>query len=144
MQSFWEDYVKEAIATRALIDDDAVVAAGKLDVALPIFPDPPQFVHVRHYLDFHKLRLTERDYADREYLFRTLRALAPPRGEDIHATMDRIVATAQALGVTTLVFAADAPTVEEQQFAERLTSRLKTDGYECATTPSAATRVCNR
>jgi len=144
MQSFWEDYVKEAIAARALIEDDAVVAAGKLDVALPILPDPPRFVHVRHYLDFHKLRLTERDYADREYLFRTLRALAPPRGEDIQATMDRVVATAQALGVTTLVFAADASTVEEQQFAERLTSRLNAEGYECATTPSAATRVCNR
>ena len=144
IQPLWDDYVQEAIAARALIKDDAMVAAGKLDAALPILPNPPQFVRVRHYLEFHKLRLSERDYADREFLYNTLKVLSSPQGEDLDTTMTRITASAQALGVTTLVFAADSPAVEKQQFAERLTARLTAKGYECATTPSASTRVCNR
>ena len=144
LQEQWESHLQEAIAARALIKDDAMVAAGTLEIVLPILPDPPQFVRVRHYLTYHKLRLTERDYADREYLCNSLQALEPPQGENLDTTVTRTVAIAEALGVTTLVFEADNLTTGKQQFSERLTARLTAEGYDCATTPSASTRVCNR
>lgn len=140
----------EAEAARALIPDNAYVAAGHLNELLPIMPEPPGFTSVRHYLTYHKNFLSDREYLDRRYLHKTLQKRLPGKSESLDETMDSIVSAADNLGVTTLVFMPEIASpvsefnADREAFVAALAVRLVRAGYDCRETPSGMTIVCNR
>jgi hypothetical protein len=140
----------EAVAVRKLIPKNSYVAAGSLDDVLPMLPEPPAFIAVRHYLDFHKYFLSESEFSNRKYLYEVLKKRLPREAESLETTVDSIVSRSDSLGVTTFVFQAvsSSPDFEvnakKEKFVVALTARLKQIGYECSTSPSGRSRVCNR
>ena len=158
---FTDDF-DEAVAARALIPNGSYVAAGDLDDILPILPNPPTFIQAKYYLNFHKYFLPEDEFIKRKSLHRTLKIRLPRKGMSLEGTFDWIVATAESLGVSTLVFhtvggrhrpyivAIGIPKRSAETDAKRaafvtaLTARLRTAGYDCATTPSGRSKVCHR
>jgi hypothetical protein len=133
-----------------MITGNAYVAAGAMDAFLPILPDPPAFISVRHYLRYHKNALSASEYAERKYLQSILARKLPQDGDSMDITMNRIVAIADRLQVTAMVFYAEKPNafappnLERQEFVAALTRRLTQENYHCAETPSGLTIVCNR
>jgi len=138
--------LKEATDARKLIANDSYVLAGYLEEILPLLPEPPSFVQVRHYLTYHRFFLSDSEFSDRQYLYTAIKNLSLAEGEELAATLNSMTAKAEALGVTTFVFQAYAVEADpgKARFAAALTARLEQLGYNCATTPSGRTTVCNR
>ncbi|MCB1688804.1 MAG: hypothetical protein KDI33_09975 [Halioglobus sp.] len=141
---------REAESARELIPGHAVVAAGAMDAFLPMLPDPPAFISVRHYLRYHRHALSASEYAERKYLQSLLEEKRPRDGDSLEITMNNIVAIADRLKVTTMVFYAEKPNSfappdpEKQEFVAALMRRLTRENYRCAETPWGVTIVCNR
>ncbi len=151
-EAIFESSWREAEAARKLIPEGAYVAAGSLDDFLPILPDPPAFIAVRHYLYYHKKFLSNAEYLERNYLFTVLKNRLPEKSQSLETTMNSIVSIADNLGVTTIIFAPEpieanvfyTPDPNKGKFVAALTARLTNVGYECTTTPSGVTIVCSR
>jgi hypothetical protein len=156
------DDFNEAKAARDLIPNDAVVAAGDLDDILPILPDPPTFTYVRHYIHYYSHFLSDSELMKRSVLYNSLSTRLPIKEKGLETTISRVVSSSDSLGVTTLVFhtpdgrhrplagptgfqfRASEKGGEQETFVNALNARLSTEGYECSSTPSGRTRVCNR
>ncbi|GEM_PF-2869467 len=140
----------ETLAARKLIGENAVVASGDFYFLLPALPEPPVFVSVRHYLNYHKYSLSEADYLERKYLQTTLENRLPESSENLETTINSIISILAKLGVTAVVFEAEVgnsvfkPNSQKVEFVTALVSRLTKVGYDCATTSSGITIVCNR
>jgi hypothetical protein len=145
----FEDDLREARAARALIQSHGLVAPGHLNAYLPMLPDPPTFVSVRHYLAYHRNLLGEKEYWQRMFIAHATERLALLPDDRPEPPIDRIVFDAKQLGVSTLVFrTAPEPGQETEvrrqaEVIEALTRALEQAGYHCATTASGRTRVCN-
>lgn len=149
-KEIYDAHFNEALAARQYIPKDSVVAAGVLDDVLPMLPNPPSFISVRHYLDYHKYSLSENEFSSRQYLYNVLKNRLPRKGDSLETTMDLIISTASEIEVDTVIFlvfsgyGSSEPDAEKAKFISTLTARLKRSGYECSTTASGRTRVCNR
>lgn len=147
-KAIYEAQFREAEAMKKLMPAASLVVSGRSDDALPIFPDPPSFVWVRHYLGFHKYFLTESEFDNREYLYTALKDLRAAKGDSVESTLDSIVSISEKLGVDALVFSVAAHEIasetktQREEFAALLTRHLQLAGYTCVTTPSGGTRVC--
>lgn len=144
-----EEIFTEAKSVHALIPEGAYVVPGHLEAHLPLLPNPPKFIGVRHYLNYHKNVMDDAEYKERSFIQEVTNELMTPQGLEVDNVTRSVAQSAQSLGVTTFVYRATpmlGPGPERKArlgFIDSLTIALENAGYRCEVTASGATKVCN-
>lgn len=148
-KEFFSAAVTQGLKVRENIPDSAYVATGAYQDVLPILPDPPTFVSVRHYLQYHRPYLDETVFNQRAQLSWLLKNRQAIDGKSLDQTTEWVAQTSIQLGVNSLVFFIgpnyfDTKRSDENEaFSEKLVDHLRSQNFHCKEIPSANVVVCN-